>query len=70
MSLHILHVLAHSVPLHSGYTFRSLFILREQSKPGWQASHLKINCTRSLANYVAPYASLTTYVPISTVRHH
>jgi glycogen(starch) synthase len=30
MSLRILHVLDHSIPLHSGYTFRTLAILREQ----------------------------------------
>ena len=32
MSLRILHVLDHSIPLHSGYTFRTLSILREQRK--------------------------------------
>ena len=36
MSLRILHVLDHSIPLHSGYTFRTLSILREQRKLGWQ----------------------------------
>ena len=40
MSLRILHVLDHSIPLHSGYTFRSLSILREQRKLGWDTSHL------------------------------
>jgi len=40
MSLRILHVLDHSIPLHSGYTFRSLAILREQRKLGWQTFHL------------------------------
>ena len=29
MSLRILHVLDHSIPLHSGFTFRTLSILRE-----------------------------------------
>lgn len=32
----ILHVLDHSLPLHSGYTFRSEAILREQQRRGWQ----------------------------------
>lgn len=32
----ILHILDHSLPLHSGYTFRSLNILRSQRKRGWQ----------------------------------
>ncbi len=35
MSLRILHVLDHSVPLHSGYAFRTLAILREQRALGW-----------------------------------
>jgi glycogen(starch) synthase len=36
MSLRILHVLDHSIPLHSGYTFRTLSILREQRALGWE----------------------------------
>lgn len=36
MSFRILHVLDHSVPLHSGYTFRTLAILREQQRLGWE----------------------------------
>jgi glycogen(starch) synthase len=40
MSLRILHVLDHSLPLHSGYTFRTLAILREQRVLGWQTVHL------------------------------
>lgn len=36
----ILHVLDHSIPLHSGYTFRTLSLLREQGKLGWQTFHL------------------------------
>lgn len=38
--MRILHVLDHSVPLHSGYTFRTLSILREQRKLGWETFHL------------------------------
>lgn len=34
-NLRILHVLDHSVPLHSGYTFRSQSILREQQRMGF-----------------------------------
>ena len=30
----ILHILDHSIPLHSGYTFRTLSILREQARMG------------------------------------
>ena len=40
MSLRVLHVLDHSVPLHSGYSFRTLSILREQRKLGWETFHL------------------------------
>ena len=36
----ILHILDHSIPLHSGYTFRTLSILREQRKLGWETCHL------------------------------
>ncbi len=36
----ILHVLDHSIPLHSGYTFRTLSILKEQRALGWQTTHL------------------------------
>jgi len=40
MTLRVLHVLDHSVPLHSGYTFRTLAILREQRNLGWQTFQL------------------------------
>jgi PEP-CTERM/exosortase A-associated glycosyltransferase len=36
MSLRILHVLDHSIPLHSGYTFRTRGILKEQQRLGWE----------------------------------
>jgi PEP-CTERM/exosortase A-associated glycosyltransferase len=40
MSLRILHVFDHSIPLQSGYTFRSLSILREQRARGWDTHHV------------------------------
>jgi PEP-CTERM/exosortase A-associated glycosyltransferase len=40
MTLRVLHVLDHSIPLHSGYTFRTLAILREQRRLGWETFHL------------------------------
>ena len=47
--MRILHVLDHSIPLHSGYTFRTLAILREQRKRGWETFHLtgpkQLGCT-------------------------
>jgi glycogen synthase len=36
----ILHILDHSIPLHSGYTFRTAAILREQRALGWETFHL------------------------------
>ncbi|MCE2572192.1 TIGR04063 family PEP-CTERM/XrtA system glycosyltransferase [Motilimonas eburnea] len=36
----ILHVLDHSVPLHSGYSFRTLAILNQQRARGWKTYHL------------------------------
>jgi PEP-CTERM/exosortase A-associated glycosyltransferase len=36
----ILHILDHSLPLHSGYTFRTLSILQEQKRIGWETFHL------------------------------
>jgi len=38
--LRILHILDHSVPLHSGYAFRTLAILRQQRALGWETFHL------------------------------
>jgi PEP-CTERM/exosortase A-associated glycosyltransferase len=40
MSLKVLHVLDHSVPMHSGYTFRTVALLDEQRKRGWQTFHV------------------------------
>ena len=40
MALRILHVLDHSTPLQSGYTFRTLSILAEQRRRGWETFHL------------------------------
>lgn len=38
--MRILHVLDHSIPLHSGYTFRTAALLREQRARGWETFHL------------------------------
>lgn len=38
--MRILHVLDHSLPLHSGYAFRTVSILREQRRLGWETYHL------------------------------
>ncbi len=36
----ILHVLDHSIPLHSGYTFRTRAILEQQRRLGWETVHV------------------------------
>jgi PEP-CTERM/exosortase A-associated glycosyltransferase len=36
----ILHILDHSIPLHSGYTFRTRAILEQQRKLGWETAHI------------------------------
>ena len=38
--IRVLHVLDHSIPLHSGYTFRTAALLREQRTLGWETFHL------------------------------
>ena len=35
-----LHVLDHSIPLHSGYTFRTAALLRGQRALGWETFHI------------------------------
>ena len=36
----ILHIFDHSIPLHSGYTFRSRAILQYQAEQGWETAHV------------------------------
>ena len=38
--MRILHVLDHSIPLHSGYTFRTAALLTQQRALGWETFHL------------------------------
>ena len=38
--MRILHILDHSIPLQSGYAFRTLAILKEQRALGWETFHL------------------------------
>jgi len=38
--MRILHVLDHSIPLHSGYTFRTASLLREQRALDWDTFHI------------------------------
>lgn len=38
--IRVLHILDHSIPLHSGYTFRTANLLRGQRNLGWETFHL------------------------------
>ncbi|MEP7207678.1 MAG: TIGR04063 family PEP-CTERM/XrtA system glycosyltransferase [Casimicrobiaceae bacterium] len=38
--MRVLHVLDHSIPMQSGYTFRTRAILREQRQMGWETFHV------------------------------
>ncbi|CAN5396060.1 hypothetical protein BH11PSE9_BH11PSE9_01470 [soil metagenome] len=72
MKLRILHVLDHSIPLHSGYTFRTLAILREQRKLGWDTFHLtspkQENCTVAEEDVDGWHFYRTAALPASGVR--
>ncbi|MFI5445929.1 TIGR04063 family PEP-CTERM/XrtA system glycosyltransferase [Polaromonas sp. UC242_47] len=67
--MRILHVLDHSIPLHSGYTFRTLSILREQRKLGWDTHHLtsskQINCKEQEENVDGWHFYRTPVAPVS-----
>ena len=39
----ILHILDHSIPLQSGYTFRTRAILNEQRALGWTTTQAEID---------------------------
>ena len=38
--MRVLHILDHSIPLHSGYSFRTLAILKQQRELGWESFQL------------------------------
>jgi PEP-CTERM/exosortase A-associated glycosyltransferase len=38
--MRVLHILDHSIPLHSGYAFRTIAILKEQRALGWETFQL------------------------------
>lgn len=52
--MRILHVFDHSIPLHSGYTFRSFQILSEQRKLGYETLHV------TSIKHVTPYVEKET----------
>lgn len=51
--LKVLHILDHSLPLHSGYAFRSHNILQAQGKRGWQP--VALTSSRHEQNWKGPY---------------
>lgn len=54
-TMRILHILDHSIPLHSGYTFRTRSILKAQRALGWETFHLtsiKQGLTNSLEELI------------------
>jgi PEP-CTERM/exosortase A-associated glycosyltransferase len=53
--MRILHVLDHSIPLQSGYTFRTLAILREQRALGFETVHL------TTPKHTRPYVDKETF---------
>ena len=64
--MRILHILDHSIPLHSGYTFRSAAILRGQRALGWETFHLtspKQGATGALEEQVDGLGFYRTPVP-------
>ena len=52
--MRILHVFDHSLPLHSGYTFRSWSIIRGQRAMGWETFHLTSTKHNEAAGEVSP----------------
>ena len=64
--MRILHILDHSIPLHSGYTFRTAAILREQRALGWETFHLtspKQGETKSMVEEVEGLRFHRTAIP-------
>ena len=59
--MRILHILDHSIPLHSGYTFRTAALLREQRALGWETFHLTSPKQGVTANPVDTVDGLSFY---------
>jgi len=73
--LKVLHLLDHSIPLHSGYTFRTRSILKQQNLLGIETCHVtspkhgnseaKIEIVDGLKFYrSAPIAGVATHIPL------
>ena len=59
--MRVLHILDHSIPLHSGYTFRTRAILEHQRAMGWETRHLTGTKQGSTDNAVEQVDGLTFY---------
>jgi len=59
--LRILHILDHSLPLHSGYTFRTRAILKAQIDSGWQVAGITGARHRAEGPVVETVDGLTFY---------
>lgn len=57
----ILHLFDHSIPLHSGYTFRSRAILQQQAKMGLQTCHVTSPKQGQCQNDKETFDGLTFY---------
>jgi PEP-CTERM/exosortase A-associated glycosyltransferase len=64
----ILHVLDHSIPMHSGYSFRTLSILREQRALGWETSHVTSTKHTAATDLVEAVDGLKFYRTLSKGR--
>lgn len=56
--MRVLHIFDHSIPLHSGYSFRSMAIVRGQRKMGWETFHLTSAKHTEAAGYVGARESV------------
>lgn len=63
----ILHILDHSIPLHSGYTFRTRAILEQQRAFGWQTAHLT-SIKHRAPQLKANYSPVVEELPLRTPR--
>ena len=69
--MRILHILDHSIPLHSGYTFRTAALLNGQQDLGWETYHItspKQGTTELLEEDVDDLHFYRTPVPDSTAK--
>jgi len=66
--MRILHVLDHSIPLQSGYAFRTLAILTHQRRLGWETAHLTSSKHRPVAQLEEEVDGLRFYRTIPSSR--